>query len=165
MMKYIAMVIATFAVAAQAQTQGTPEHAAQLCSAYCTREYADSLDTCNEVCAAAATGVLTDCAPDASASKAEKNAFESNCSYGSALGKGSSCASFCGKISFEHSYAKFFEIGCKRVCKSVVKSHKNNPIINCREDLCSTLRVSLCRTACNYASGFFAATEHECDDC
>jgi hypothetical protein len=162
MMKIIALAIAMIAVSVEA---ADAEESKQLCTSFCQREWSDQADSCNEVCAAAATGELSDCSADASASKEEKWGFWSACSFGGALGKGSSCAEFCQRLSFEHTFAKFFELGCKKVCGAAVAHHKEAHPIECRAHLCSTLRIEMCWRGCNYAAGFVEGTEHECTDC
>jgi hypothetical protein len=63
------------------------ESAKQICTTYCTANWSDQRDSCNEVCAAASTGELSDCSPDASASMMERFGFISSCAYGSYLGR------------------------------------------------------------------------------
>jgi hypothetical protein len=58
------------------------ESAKSACISFCGANWADQADSCNEVCAAAATGELSDCSADASASLAEKHGFKSACEYG-----------------------------------------------------------------------------------
>jgi hypothetical protein len=36
--------------------------------------------------------------------------------------------------------------------------------MDCRNGLCATLCVLLCRTACNHANGYIAGTDHECSE-
>jgi hypothetical protein len=59
-----------------------PESAKQACTAFCRANWSDQNDSCNEVCAAAATGELSDCSVDASASLEEKHSFSASCGYG-----------------------------------------------------------------------------------
>jgi len=157
-MKYIALALALAAASVSAETS------TEMCSGFCNREWSDFLDDCNGACDAAAQGGL-DCTADASASREEKYAFWSACSYGSGLGKGSSCDQFCARLHFDHHFSKFFELGCKHVCRAAISHHKDNHPIECRKHLCSTLRVEMCWRGCNYAAGFVDGTDHTCSDC
>jgi hypothetical protein len=58
------------------------EYAKTACTSFCWANWADQSESCNEVCSAAATGELSDCSADASASLAEKHGFISACAYG-----------------------------------------------------------------------------------
>ena len=58
------------------------ESGEQACTSFCSANWADQVDSCNEICEAAATGELSDCTTDASASLTEKHGFRAACGYG-----------------------------------------------------------------------------------
>jgi hypothetical protein len=57
----------------------------QTCISYCSSNWSDQKDSCDEVCKAAVTGELSDCTADASATLEEKVGFRSSCSFGALI--------------------------------------------------------------------------------
>ena len=139
----------------------------ELCNNYCTSEWPDQ-SVCAEVCMQSAIGEISDCNAGDNDSTDEKYAFWSGCSFGLAVGRDATCGTFCAKLKFSHSLSKFFELGCKHVCKAAVSHAVGKRPVSCRNHVCGALwGIEACWRGCNFAAGLVEGTntsEDEKDD-
>ena len=155
----IALCLLAMIACVSAETTDIQKRDQALCTSYCNTEWPDQT-VCAEVCTQSAIGEVSDCNAGDNDSSDEKYAFWSGCSYGLAIGKDSTCGSFCAKLHFTHNLSKFFELGCSHICQAVVNKKVT---ISCRNKVCGRLwGIEACWRGCAFANGLVHGVEgHE----